>query len=341
MTTIIIKSFNRPYYLERCLQSIYSCVKGNFELKILDDGTPTKYLGIIKSKFPEAKIITSAQYPDKIQAIEDHITMGKKIDGFAIPTDLWYNEVKSSADYVLVTEDDVWFTKKINLDAIVKEMQHYQIPLVKLGWLGMRNDEAYCKNQKLTDHLDDFTPKGLFTSNKLVMDWFMFNKYKFFTVLYKLGIVDNTTKEKYWSINSILMGLYDKKYWLAIWKDAAGRVDEKQQLRNAAAWYNRNKKALFAKASVEVMKTTFQSSATGSYHEYDSRLDVNRFNYIINEAWFQGQFDVMENYPKDFSEPYIRSFLDQVNHPDSQYSEWMAWAEKFKNQYRNIGAEVK
>ena len=47
-------------------------------------------------------------------------------------------------------------------------------------------------------------------------------------------IILNFILEKYWSINSILMGLYDKKYWLAIWKDAAGRVDEKQQLRNAA-----------------------------------------------------------------------------------------------------------
>lgn len=338
---ILIKSFNRPFYLDRCIQSIFQNVEGDCCITVLDDGTQEKYLDKLKRKYPSVNIQMSAQAENKRKAIAQNLSKGTPIDGFSIPTDLWKNAVEKSGDYVLVTEDDVWFTKKINLDAIVKEMQHYQIPLVKLGWLGMRNDEAYCKNQKLTDHLDDFTPKGLFTSNKLVMDWFMFNKYKFFTVLYKLGIVDNTTKEKYWSINSILMGLYDKKYWLAIWKDAAGRVDEKQQLRNAAAWYNRNKKALFAKTSVEVMKTTFQSSATGSYHEYGSRLDVNRFNYIINEAWFQGQFDVMENYPKDFSEPYIRSFLDQVNHPDSQYSEWMAWAEKFKNQYRNIGAEVK
>ncbi len=74
MTTIIIKSFNHPYYLERCLQSIYFCVKGDFEIKILDDGTPAKYLESIKSKFPIARIITSDQYGIKIKAIEDNIT---------------------------------------------------------------------------------------------------------------------------------------------------------------------------------------------------------------------------------------------------------------------------
>ncbi len=78
MTTIIIKSFNRPYYLERCLHSIYACVKGNFEIKILDDGTPKKYLEVTKSKFPNAKIITSSQYQDKIKAIEDNILKGIK-----------------------------------------------------------------------------------------------------------------------------------------------------------------------------------------------------------------------------------------------------------------------
>jgi len=110
MITIIIKSFNRPYYLDRCLQSIYTCVKGNFEIKILDDGTPKKYLDLIQLKYPNVNIITSNQYLDKIQAIENNINNGNKIDGFTIPTDLWYNEVKTSSDYVLVTEDDVFYS---------------------------------------------------------------------------------------------------------------------------------------------------------------------------------------------------------------------------------------
>lgn len=337
---IIIKSFNRPHYLDRCLASIYTCVIGDFEIKILDDGTPKKYLDTISSKYPKAKIITSHQYQEKIKAIEDNISIGKKIDGFTIPTDLWYNTVKSCSDYVLVIEDDVWFIDKINLDDIVNEMKVYHIPLTKLGWLGNSSEDKNLDIEVLSDKLTKTQPKKLFTSNKFIMDLFMYNKLKVFTILYKLGIADNYTKMRYWALNSILMGLYQKEYWLAIWEDAAGKVDEKQQLRNAAAWYHKNRKAIFARTNTEVLKTTFQSSATGSYHEYGNDFDVNRMNYILNEAWLEDKLNSMENFPNDFSDSYIKQFLDRENHPDARYQDWFSWAEKFREQYRNLGAKV-
>ncbi|SKB81194.1 Glycosyltransferase involved in cell wall bisynthesis [Soonwooa buanensis] len=336
---IIIKSFNRPFYLDRCIASILENTKGDFKIFVLDDGTPTQYLEKIQQKYPSISILKSKQYPKKIKAIEQNITSGKKIDGFTIPTDLWYNQVKKASDYVLVTEDDVWMTKPINFDTLTSEMQKSKIPLLKLGWLGNYSDDKNCEVNNF-GIFDSVIPKKMFTSSQFVMDLFMYNKYKFFTILYKLGIADNTTKRKYWALNSILMGLYQKDYWLQIWKDARGKVDEKQQLRNAAAWYHNNKKAIFARTKQEVLKTTFKSSATGSYHEYGNNFDVNRMNFIINEAWYTDKFNAMENYPKDFSDDYIKTFLDQANHPDAQYSEWKKWSEKFKTQYRNLGAEV-
>ena len=69
MTHIIIKSFNRPYYLDRCLQSIYKFVKGNFKIIVLDDGKIVgmgtheellkdceTYLEIAKSQLSEAEL---------------------------------------------------------------------------------------------------------------------------------------------------------------------------------------------------------------------------------------------------------------------------------------------
>jgi hypothetical protein len=38
MVNIFIKSFNRPFYLDRCLQSIEIFVEGDFFVKVLDDG---------------------------------------------------------------------------------------------------------------------------------------------------------------------------------------------------------------------------------------------------------------------------------------------------------------
>ncbi|MFV0196442.1 glycosyltransferase family 2 protein [Empedobacter falsenii] len=340
MVTIIIKSFNRPYYLDRCIASIDKNVIGNFQIIVLDDGTPEKYLQKIQKKYPDIIIKLSSQANQKRIAIDENLKASKPINGFNIPTTLWKQEVENANEYVLVTEDDVWFTKSINLDEVIRQMKSYNIPLTKLGWLGNYSDDDFCNITPISENLDSVIPESLFTANKFIMDLFMYNKYKLFTILYKLGMVDNQTKRKYWAINSILMGLYKKDYWLTIWADAKGKVDEKQQLRNASAWYHKNKTAVFARTNQEVLKTTFQSSATGSYHEYGNHFDVNRMNYILNEAWLKDEFDAMENYPKDFSDYYIKSFLDQANHPDAQYEEWYKWAEKFRAQYRNLGAEV-
>ena len=53
------------------------------------------------------------------------------------------------------------------------------------------------------------------------------------------------------------------------------------------------------------------------------RAAVVHLNYKLkNGGWLKDEFDAMENYPKDFSDYYIKSFLDQANHPDAQYEEW-------------------
>ena len=44
MINILIKSFNRAYYLDRCLNSISQFVLGEYEVIVLDDGTPKPYL---------------------------------------------------------------------------------------------------------------------------------------------------------------------------------------------------------------------------------------------------------------------------------------------------------
>lgn len=334
MISILIKSFNRPFYLDRSLNSIFRFVKGDFFVKVLDDGTPEKYLNKIQKQYPEIEILKSKNYKEKSKLVDQK----SEINGFEIPTDLWITAANEADDYVLVIEDDVWFTGKINLNQIVSEMKNYKIDLVKLGWLGNYKDDKHVKIHPLTEHLDATIPKNLFTSNQFVMDLFMYNKFKFFTILYKFGLVDNETKRKYWILNSILMGLYRKDYWLYIWKDADGKVDEKQQLRNAAVWFHKNKKHenLIARTKSEYLKTTFQSSATNSYHRYSFDFDVDYFNFLINEAWFRNEFDSMQDYPNDFSVKYFEQFFNEK----IKKEEFRKWIEKFKQQYRNLGAEV-
>jgi len=67
---IYIKSFNRPYYLERCIKSIYlNVIDQNLEIIVLDDGTNPKYLSLIKEKYPNVLIKESPFFEEKVKKI--------------------------------------------------------------------------------------------------------------------------------------------------------------------------------------------------------------------------------------------------------------------------------
>lgn len=335
MIDIFIKSFNRPYYLDRCLDSIFRLVTGSFQITILDDGTPKAYLDKIKEKYPSVRILTSEHYEAKTQAIKDNLATGKEINGFQIPTQLWRNAVKNGSEYCIVTEDDVWFTKPINVDELSKTAKEHKISLLKLGWIGKAQNKDWITQTAITPEITSIQPKKLFLASPMIMDWFFYNKFKFFTIGYKLKLFDNYTKLKYWALNSILMGFWQKDYWLYVWKDAYGKVDEKQQLRNATTYYkkHRHNPNFIAILKDGAMQTTLQSSATNSYRNYSFNFDVNIFNHIINQEWYYNRFDALENFPEDFSENYIKTFLKKASHKKSMPEEWVKWAEKFKQLY--------
>ncbi len=331
MIDVFIKSFNRPYYLDRCLDSIFRLVTGNFQITILDDGTPKAYLDKIKEKYPSVRILTSEHYEAKTQAIKDNLATGKEINGFQIPTQLWRNAVKNGSEYCIVTEDDVWFTKPINVDKLSQTAKEHKISLLKLGWIGKAQNKDWVVQTAINSEITSIQPKDLFLSSPMVMDWFFYNKFKFFSIGYRLKIFDNYTKLKYWALNSILMGFWQRDYWLYIWKDSAGKVDEQQQLKNAAIYYrnHKNNPNFVAKLNNDIMQTTYQSSATNSYHKYGFQFDVNLFNHLVNEAWLKGDFDAMQNFPNDFSLDYFIPFIkNKIN-----VKEFEKWTERFKQQY--------
>lgn len=115
---IIIKSFNRAFYLDKVLFSIEKFVSGYNNIFILDDGTPDIYLSRIEEKYPFVKIIKSDNHLEK----SEKIFSGQEIDGYKIPSNLWIDSVKKATEYVLVIEDDVWFTDSIDLSEISAEM---------------------------------------------------------------------------------------------------------------------------------------------------------------------------------------------------------------------------
>lgn len=338
MINILIKSFNRPFYLERCIKSIQENVLGNYQILVLDDGTPEKYLKKLQEKFPKIIIKKSEQYNEKVEAIEENLKSGKEINGFKIPTELWIEAAKNASGYFIMIEDDVWFTDKINLDEIVIELQKNNIQLLKLGWLG--NPNLSSKHQNISEKINREIPKFI-TTTQPFLDWIFQDKYRFYSLLKKLKFVKPNAFYDYYVLNSIAMGFYQKNYWLAIWSDFTNEVNEKKQLLNAISYYNKHKGQNFlARFHQEIMKTTFSSSATNSYHKYNIDLNINKVNHILNEEWLIGNLDSMQNFPKDFSDDYIISFFNKNNFSELEINNWKLWTQKFKQQYQQIGCNT-
>ena len=83
------------------------------------------------------------------------------------------------------------------------------------------------------------------------------------------------------------------------------------------------------------------SAATNQFKDFKGvHSDMFLFNKVINEAWFNNEFDVMINYPKDLSMEIIEAILKKENNGELDSDEWKKWVLHCKNQYRNFGCIV-
>ncbi len=332
---ILIKSFNRPYYLDRCIQSIYlNCTGLDFNIKVLDDGTPQKYLDKLQEKFPEISISKSAHYDEKVACT----AVGKEPEIKSIPIDLWVESAEKASDYFILLEDDIWFTEEINLKNLTAPLQQNKVQFVKLSWLG--NPKLIQKKSQTV--LGDFTiykPK-LFTSNEFLFYciFYKLNRFGIRKMFEFLRIHTFDRMLSYYSIYSVAGVLFDKNYFLKLWKNHTNEVNEGLQLYNALQFYNANKTIYFGHTHNEIVKTGFSTSAT-SQIKNGALVDMFAFNFLLNEAWFTDHFDAMNNYPKDFDENQIHVIITNNSSLISPKN-WSNWKREFKRQYENFGCQI-
>jgi hypothetical protein len=335
---ILIKSFNRPYYLDRCLESIYlNCSSFDFKIKILDDGTPEKYLQKIKDKFPDVIILKSKFYDEKSKSCSH----GLKPETMEIPIDLWIESAREASDYFVLLEDDIWFTEKVDFDKMKQNMIQNKSVFTKLFWLGNPNliqSKSSCQIENLTF----FEPK-LFVTNSILFTliFYKFNRFKIRKLLKFLKIHTHKRFLGYYSIYSVAGIIFKKDYFLALWKNHYNTVNEGLQLFNAVNYLNENKnKITFSRSNSEVVKTGFLSSATNQFKELHGQVDMFVFNKIINEAWYKNDLNVMENYPEDIPIHAVERILEAEKNDSIATYDWNKWVLSFKNQYRNFGCKI-
>jgi len=335
--SILVKSFNRPFYLDRCLRSIYEHVTGDFTITVLDDGTPPAYLAEIVRRYPQVQIERSELYDAKVAQLEAHAAGGPKFSLRSIPTKLWIAGVEAASPIFCLLEDDIWMTEPVNLSEMADYMQERQVVMTKFYWgsnmttfqatMGVRHNGLQEYELSL--------PAG--------PEWWLrallLNRFKLHSVLHRLGLAKEGIyfQLPFYGLYSVASAAFRKDYWLNLWSAGQQQADEVHQLARALRW-TRQRLSRFAKSEVELTRTSFISSATNMFK--DVEFDVIAANHYLNQAWLQGQFDAMQNYPRDFDPAALKFVFDDANDPRCTYANWLRWIASFKQVYASMGVVV-
>lgn len=332
---ILIKSFNRPYYLARCIASIYANVLDRtVVIKVLDDGTPLRYLEKIQTDFPEVIIEKSAFYKEKSASIFN----GGSTDDNRIPIDLWLNAAKKASDYFVLLEDDIWFTQKINLQEIQQVLKVENSAILKLYWLN-NPKLVRGKEVKLQGIVSNYKPLVYTKFPFLHRLIFGTTRFGIRNIMQFLGLYSSEKALEYYSIYGVAGAIFEKKYFLDLWSDHNNQVDENLQLKNAVKFWYKNPNIQFARTKEECVMTSFLSSATNK--NYDTgQFDVFEFNKIMNEAWFEGKLEVNTNFSTDLDRTQIEAILLEKNNPKASVKDWNVWILSFKKQFKDMGCAI-
>lgn len=334
---ILIKSFNRPYYLDRCIQSIKQfVVNSDYRIVILDDGTPEKYLKKIAEKHSDITILKSSLYDAKVHAIDND---SKNISS-KVPMDLWIEAARNASDYFVLLEDDIWLTDYITLNHLEISLRKDNLQMLKLFWLG--NPKLISDKVIKKDSFCSIYEPDLFTVNPFLYKlFFVYSRFKIRKIMSFFKLYTTERAFNYYSIYSVAGVIFKREYFLALWFNHANTVNERLQLMNAVRFFNKNKKVTFGRTNVEVVKTSFLSAATNQNKDYENvSIDMFAFNKIINEAWYVGELDSMDNFPNDLNPESIRKILKEKNAVEANVEEWKKWVERFKRQYKSFGCTI-
>jgi glycosyltransferase involved in cell wall biosynthesis len=333
---VIIKSFNRPYYLEKCLRSVEKYFRGNYNIIILDDGTPEQYLKRIQTLFPSVHIHRSDSYDRKSRAIREHLAGHSAYNLKHIPAQFWKDKIASASNIFLLLEEDAWITSEIDQVAIKDAMLKHNIAITKLFWNGNENIVKGEKNL-IGNETELILPK-LPVTNLFLAEMILKNRFRIRSVLIKAGILDPQFMLPYYSLYTVSSAFFKKDFWLTAMENADARINEDRQLFNALRWSLNNKNAAFAKTQYQKVNTSYITTAVNSFTTI--KFDFIQFNHIMNEAWLHGNLNPMQNFPRDFSIPYLSEFLIEKKVSGCTPEEWMIWITMFKGQYESLGCVI-
>jgi len=298
---VFVKTFNRPFYLDRCLRSIRAALRGVTEVIVLDDGTQQRYLPLLRKRYPTVRFVSSGADDRKYELVrsEQFDELHRSYSGYF---QFWAREVGASPDsHVIVIEDDTWFIRSLSLP-LLQEVCDQGVLGVKLWWGDL--------------------PKAPFATNSAPIQ--VGPAVTVREIAPHINSLDDM-----WEIWLECMMVYDTRYYTGVYESFEGSIaDENGRLEAALAHITSRMEET---PDIHFFRTTERCLAQGwacpgrsdpKYHEVGVKSHV--FLDCLNEAWLEGRLDPTENFPYDFSDGYLSRFFARDISPAqlARYWEW-------------------
>jgi hypothetical protein len=293
MINIYIKSFNRPFYLDRCIRSIKQNLRGYERIIVLDDGTLQTYLKMISELHPDVEIRSSGADDGKMLLLraEKFLDIAKR---YPSAPQFWVREIgKDPYPYCVVLEDDVWMARYVNLPTLVENLEANQSIVCKFWW-GVLDHRVTAR----------YEAPGC-------------PPIEYFEPLY--GSFKQAS-----SIWIVAFAVFRRDYWLHCVSTARRLADERSQLTAACEFAVANPYTRFAKTAQRCIYQGWVIPARSTPEYYDRGLRQHLYMDAINEAWAAGRLDPDDGYPYDFDRKTILAILS-ASLPEEAVTIWDEW----------------
>jgi hypothetical protein len=293
MTNVYIKSFARPFYLDRCIRSIRFNLQGYDRIVVLDDGTERAHLDRIRALHPDVEIRSSGADDGKMALLREE-KFSEIAERYPSAPRFWVAEIdKDPHDYTLVLEDDAWLSRHVDLTTLVPHLAEKNTAICKLWWSNPAHHVTERSAAPLGPGIEFFA-------------------------------MDNDLAEAARTIWIVAFALFRRDYWLSAVSQAKRLGDERSQFAAALSFAAAHPGLSFAKTERRCVHQGWAVPARSTPEYYGKKLIQHRFMDALNAAWMDGDLSPLHGYPQDFPTDMITSILSR-GLADDDVRAWQAW----------------
>ena len=312
---IVIKSFRRPFYLDRLLHSITKYCSGYGNILISDGGTDRIFIDKLNSLYKNIKWDISKSINKRTQIKKYLNPLESTIQTDDNKLSLWRGTVeKVTTDYFLLMEDDCWITEYIDLSKYSELLASINAQFSKL-WFASPLDQR-------------------FSSSSLIVNLHSSIHYPD-TIEYipRLSSINSL-------YNYFIMGqsVFRKEYYLAA-TNGAYVEDETSQIMKAFDFLKKLETPI-PRCFQTLNRVAYQGWGV-SIRSDDAFLIESGFSGFnladaLSKAWLNDDLNSNENFPFDFSASFIINKLESIGYNKNSIMLYKKWREGCSINSNNI-----